>query len=475
MRVAMIRTPLYLKILGWLALNVILILGLAYAFSARDQAGLNMLLTQSVRERVESIARTVGDGLYDVSEAERTATLLGAGATYGVQFSVAERRRGPPHGPGGHPGEPPPPSASGPMGAPPFGRRPPGGPGHVDIDVHRAMGRPGYEVSVDLEITRKGVGPQPIRLLARADNLRALASFLGIEHSVLLILAILALSALFWWPFVWHITNAVKQLLSVTRQMAGGRLDARVPTRRTDELGQLAVAVNTMGERLESFLQGQRQFMADVAHEVISPVARIQIALGILEAQIPERAIPTLNDVREDLDQMAGMLHELLLFARSGIESDRVPAASIHLATLVDQVIDSEADDTNIVADIPAAICVQGYEAMIYRAASNLVRNAKRYASDAAGPIEIQARTEGPRVHLAIRDRGPGVPEAALARLGEPFYRPEAARSRAAGGFGLGLAIVRRCMVACGGEVSFRNRPGGGFEADMNLPAAQRH
>jgi two-component system sensor histidine kinase CpxA len=170
---------------------------------------------------------------------------------------------------------------------------------------------------------------------------------------------------------------------------------------------------------------------------------------------------------------MAGMLHELLLFARSGIESDRAPAASIHLATLVNQVLDSEGGNTNIVADVAEALYVQGYEAMIQRAVSNLVRNAKRYAADGAGPIEIQAWTAGSRVHLAVRDRGPGVPEAALARLGEPFFRPEAARSRATGGFGLGLAIVRRCMAACDAEVGFRNRPGGGFEADMSLPVGR--
>ncbi len=300
MRVARIHIPLYLKILGWLALNVLLILGLAYAFSAHDEAGLNIVLTKSVRERVESIARTVGDGLYDLPEAERTATLRRAGATYGVQFSATERerRRGPP--PGGPPSGPPPfdglsadsdelppPHELGPMGPPPLRLPPSVGPGHVDIDVHRAKGGAGYEVSVDLEVLGESDGPQPIRLVARADNLPALARFLGIERSVLLIAAILVLSALFWWPFVWHITSAIKQLLSVTRQMAGGRLDARVPTRRMDELGQLAVAVNTMGERLQAFLQGQRQFMADVAHEVISPVARIQIALGILEARIP--------------------------------------------------------------------------------------------------------------------------------------------------------------------------------------------
>ena len=109
---------------------------------------------------------------------------------------------------------------------------------------------------------------------------------------------------------------------------------------------------------------------------------------------------------------------------------------------------------------------------MLERALSNLVRNSRRYAAEGTEPIELVADGGTAEVRLLVRDRGPGVPEAALARLGEPFFRPELARSRATGGFGLGLAIVRRCVAACNGEVRFRNRVGGGFEAEITLPGA---
>jgi two-component system sensor histidine kinase CpxA len=106
---------------------------------------------------------------------------------------------------------------------------------------------------------------------------------------------------------------------------------------------------------------------------------------------------------------------------------------------------------------------------MLERALSNLVRNARRYAAEGTEPIELVASRDAAEVRLLVRDRGPGVPESALARLGEPFFRPELSRSRTMGGFGLGLAIVRRCVAACNGEVLFRNRTGGGFEAQINL------
>jgi two-component system sensor histidine kinase CpxA len=98
------------------------------------------------------------------------------------------------------------------------------------------------------------------------------------------------------------------------------------------------------------------------------------------------------------------------------------------------------------------------------------VRNAQRYGGASGQPTEIVAiAAASGKVRLCVRDRGPGVPESALARLGEPFYRPEVARSRDTGGFGLGLAIVRRCVADCDGEVVFSNRAGGGFQAEITL------
>jgi two-component system sensor histidine kinase CpxA len=274
---------------------------------------------------------------------------------------------------------------------------------------------------------------------------------------------------LLWWPFVWRMTRTIRQLLHATQQMSQGRLEVRVSETRRDELGELATAVNSMAERLHTYLQGQRQFIADVAHEVISPIARMQIGLGILETHVPERGASALLDVREDLEQMAQMLDELLLFSRSGMESDRTPLTHTHLRGMVEKVIAAEAPDANVTIDVPAGIHVRARSAMLERALSNLARNARRYAAEGDAPIEILADREGAEVRLFVRDRGPGVPEAALARLGEPFFRPELSRGRSTGGFGLGLAIVRRCVAACNGETQFRNRAGGGFEAQITL------
>jgi signal transduction histidine kinase len=100
------------------------------------------------------------------------------------------------------------------------------------------------------------------------------------------------------------------------------------------------------------------------------------------------------------------------------------------------------------------------------RAVGNVVRNAIRYATD----VHVQAVAENGRVVIRVLDRGPGVPEAALEHLFDPFYRPEAARGRTSGGSGLGLAITRRCIEACGGSVRAENREGGGLLVTMSIP-----
>jgi two-component system sensor histidine kinase CpxA len=504
-----LRIPLYVQLLAWLALNLVLIGVLFYAFAAHNQTGWNQLLTQSVRDRLEAIGQNVAADLYDVPQNQWGPVLARHGVEDGGVTYTARRLGGPPPGLGGRggPGGPRGPEGLGPpsdgpadssalgppsdgpprqgLGEPPpdaqFGPRDARGPpplpgaGGADarprfIDIHRSPGGvPGYDVAIDVSTAPRAGPPHDVQITAHVANTRELLRLLGIGHEIAFIAAILLMSALLWWPFVWSMTRTIRQLLNATQQMSQGRLEVRVSETRRDELGELAAAVNSMAERLHTYLQGQRQFIADVAHEVISPIARMQIGLGILETHVPEKGDSALLDVREDLEQMAQMLDELLLFSRSGMESDRTPLVRTHLQAIIEKVVAAEASDANVTVTIPADIYVKSRPAMLERALSNLVRNARRYAADGTEPIELVADRDAAEVRLLVRDRGPGVPETALARLGEPFFRPELSRSRATGGFGLGLAIVRRCVAACHGEVRFRNRVGGGFEAQISL------
>jgi two-component system sensor histidine kinase CpxA len=470
--------PLYARFAVWSALNLLLIAALAYAYAPSNQSGINLLLTESVRERLMAIALNVADDLYNVDPDQWETVIAEHQDIAHVRFDV-HARRGPPGAPfdrgprefDGPESRPPPQEMGGP-GGPGGPDGPGGGPGPRDLGISIHGMTAGYDVTIPVLAAGHGGPPRGYTVTAHAEDGLALLRLLGLGREIAFISAALLLSALLWWPFIWHITKRIGVLANATQQMSRGRLDTRVADDHRDELGELAQSINSMAQRLDVVMTGQRQFVADVAHEVISPIARMQIGLGILEGRIAPSELAALNDVRDDLEQMAGMLNELLLFSRSGAEAERAAPERIELAPMIEKIIAAESGEVRVNCDIAPGLSVTTHPAMLSRAVSNLIRNARRYAGSAAVPVDVLATRHAERVKLMIRDRGPGVPESALARLGEPFFRPEVARSRSTGGFGLGLAIVRRCVAACDGEVRFRNREGGGFEVELDLPAS---
>ena len=329
-----------------------------------------------------------------------------------------------------------------------------------------------YDVRIPATVERSAEPSRPIILDARAVGLGQLLRFLGVTEWLLFAALVIGLSALLWWPFVWGITRTVVRVTDATEHIAAGRFETRIGTRRRDELGRLADSVNRMAERLQSYVTGQKQFLADVAHEVTSPLARMQMGLGILESRVGDEAQRTLRDVQEEAEQMSRLLNELLLFSRAGMESERAPAVALDLYPLLRQVLQREDPRQRVRVDGADGLRAVARPALLERAIANLVRNALRYAGDSDIAVELSAARDRGLVHILVRDRGPGVPQEALARLGEPFYRPEVSRDRDSGGTGLGLAIVMRCIEACGGSVILRNREGGGFEAEVRLAAA---
>jgi two-component system sensor histidine kinase CpxA len=474
----------------WLVLNLLLIGTLFAAFPGRSGFGWNMLLSEPVRERLLTIGERVGKDLSQTPQSGWDTVLAGYGAEYGVAFTIespgAVRAPGPPGGP--PPGEPPPDGPSGPPPQPPGMRGPPAfgdGPGSLEpppfavrrmrhnlIAISHPYSLSDYELRIPAVLERSGQPARPLFLRVRASGLPALLSFLGVTEWLLFALLVIALSALLWWPFIWGITRTVVRLTSATRDIAAGRFETRVQTRRRDELGRLADSVNRMAQRLQSYVLGQKQFLADVAHEVTSPLARMQLGLGILESRLGEDARHLLQDVQEEAQQMSHLLNELLLYSRTGVEAEREPITALELRPLLLRVLQREDPQQRLCLDLADDLRVRARGALLERAIANLVRNALRYAGDAPAPVELSAARAGATVQILLRDRGPGVPEAALPRLGEPFFRPEVSRDRDSGGSGLGLAIVRRCVEACGGDVVFRNRAGGGFEAEIRIAAA---
>jgi two-component system sensor histidine kinase CpxA len=252
--------------------------------------------------------------------------------------------------------------------------------------------------------------------------------------------------------------------------MARGEFDTRLTLNREDEIGSLATSLNHLGERLEEFVSGQKRFLGDIAHELGSPLARMQFGLSILEQKANPDMQPLLEDVREEVAQMSALLDEILQFTKAGLQSE-VHFEAVPLLPLVQKTLHQEGISGDMVAlGIPEAFSVHADPHFLQRAVANVLRNALRYAGD-SGPIRLEARRSGSKVLLTIADSGPGVPPAMVHRLCDPFFRTESARTRETGGVGLGLAIVKRCVEACGGSILIRNAIPHGLVVELTLGA----
>lgn len=310
----------------------------------------------------------------------------------------------------------------------------------------------------------------PLRLLAASpvDDVRRSAETL---RSVLwvatpLLLALIAAVA-------WFITGrALSPVLAMTRQVGRittATLHERLPEPGTrDEIAALAQTLNGMLARLGEAVKRQREFVSDASHELRSPIASLRAQLEVALAH-PQRADwPTVAEsaLAEGL-RLEALVADLLLLARLD-EGAALPQGEVDL----DDAVRAEVRRPRrlaVDASRVGAGRVRGDAGHLTRVARNLLDNAARHAR---GRVEVSLVGEGSQVVLAVDDDGPGVPEAERERVFERFTRLEEARSRDAGGVGLGLALVRRIVERHGGTARVVESPLGGARAEVRLPAA---
>jgi two-component system sensor histidine kinase CpxA len=333
-----------------------------------------------------------------------------------------------------------------------------------------------YWVVARVPVVQSERGWLPLLLVMRSTSLTAGGLFFDPKPWLYAGLGVLVVSALIWAPLALGLTRSLWRLRTATGRIAEGDFAVDVPdAARADELGELGRSVKQMAQRLEGHVTGQKRLMGDIAHELCSPIARMQASLGILEqiGSEDEKQRKYLGKVSGELQHMSTLVNELLSFSKAGLVRG-VGLLSVKLEPLVQRVLEREEANPGIFRiEISKAIEVRAEPDLLARAVGNLVRNALRYAA-ATGVIEILAMEQDERVFLVVRDHGPGVPEEALPRLFDPFYRPDAARTRESGGVGLGLAIVKSCVEACRGTVAVRNREDGGLEVSLLLHSATK-
>lgn len=274
------------------------------------------------------------------------------------------------------------------------------------------------------------------------------------------------------------LTRPLARLGDAVGRLAGGDLQARADLGGSsrDEIHRLAEDFNYMADQLAARIADQQRLVKDVSHELRSPLARMRLALALARE---DGACDTRDDMLGRMEGEVGKLEaivsDLLLLPQAGTGQFRLDEV-VDLPALVQGVIeDCRAGlgevGPRLVAELPdRALLYRGNGRLLYSALANLVQNGLRYTpSDGEVRITLTAVASG--VQLCVRDGGPGVPEADLGRIFEPFYRVSAARDRGEGGTGLGLAIVRRATELHGGAVSAHNT-GSGFQVRIELPAS---
>jgi len=356
---------------------------------------------------------------------------------------------------------------------PPDPRRPTRPLGEGPLFLVRAGNPAWYWVGTDIPIWPVRPGP-PLHgfLIWRFHTLWTNTFFLNYRAWAAVIFAVVLVSVVCWLPLIRGLTSAISELTRATGRVAEGHFEITLPDKRQDELGQLSASIRQMTERLSGFVHGQRRFLSDVAHELSSPVARMQAALGILEQRVQGPAQGYVSDALEELQHMSGLINELLLFSKAQIGGAEVHLKPVNVADAVRRAVDREAPPGALIeTHVAEQLEVIANPEYLFRSLGNVIRNAIRYAGH-AGPITISATNGDSEVAITVADNGPGLPESELDRVFKPFYRPEFARQRETGGAGLGLAIVRNCVEACDGSVRCRNRIPRGLEVEIRLPAA---
>lgn len=282
-------------------------------------------------------------------------------------------------------------------------------------------------------------------------------------------------AGLLCWLITHHITAPIRTLQEVARRISSGDLTARatpVIPPRNDELADLARDFDSMADRIQSLLQKQQELLGDISHELRSPLTRLSVSLELARRGDNE----AMERMQLDLDRIHLLIEQILTLTRLELQQSIPSQAAVNLGTILAGI----AEDANFEgrnAEKSAIITrtedcwVHGNASLLRSCIENIVRNAIRYTAPQTS-IEISLTWSSPSIaHLMIEDHGPGVPNNALPRLFEPFYRVSEARERESGGSGLGLSIAQKVVTLHGGRISARNRDGGGLILEIQLPA----
>jgi signal transduction histidine kinase len=299
-------------------------------------------------------------------------------------------------------------------------------------------------------------------------------------------LLLASLSILIFAPIVGYIialraTRPIAQIIAAASQMQPGNLSERLPIRGTgDEIDRLSQTINGLLDRLASFINQNRDFVANAAHELRSPLTAIRssVEVGLNEFRSPEEYTLILADVLEEISHLAVLVNHLLILA----EGDAGRLGGMDQITRLDKIVCESVEMFGAVAELKGvrllageieSAAVAGDESNLRQAVRNLIDNAIKYTKS-GGEVEVQLRVDPIKKQavLIIRDTGVGIEQALVPRIFERFYRADKSRTRGQDrtGYGLGLSICATIIQALKGTITVESEVGVGSTFTIRLP-----
>jgi signal transduction histidine kinase len=343
---------------------------------------------------------------------------------------------------------------------PPFDRRPFPGPMGGGGMMHQMMGPGfgpfgGFDAWRGLQVAVKLADGQWLSFATALPQGGPSVSWQFIISMALMGLIVLAVS-------VWAVRRVTAPLgmLSAAADRLGRDVSAEpLAVAGTVEMQNAARAFNRMQERLRRLIESRTQMLAALSHDLRTPLTLLRLRTEeVADTDERDKMLATIGEMNE-------MIGSTLAFARDEVRAE--PRRRVDVAALLASVADDMADAGLPVTMTPASpLSNECQPGALKRALTNLLDNAVKYGKRAQVAIAAAGKT----IAITIDDDGPGIPEAELAKVFQPFYRVEDSRSRDTGGTGLGLAIAQAIVQAHGGELTLANRPGGGLRARIELP-----
>ena len=300
-------------------------------------------------------------------------------------------------------------------------------------------------------------------------------------HPAFLLAAILltSLSVSLW--LAWYFASPVRQLKRALQSLASDQwltqLGPKVTGRR-DEFGAVARSFNEMAKSVEQAISGQRRLLHDVSHEFRSPLARLQILVG-LARQTPSESAMVLDKVEAETQKLNALVEEILTYSRLESGAAAVKLQPVDLLELLESVaedgrLEALSQHKQLLVQAETPVQVQADPDLLYRALENLIRNAIKF-TPALTQVTIELQQQEQQVHICISDQGLGVAHDDLAKLFTPFFRAQSKKD----GVGLGLSIAKRAVESCDGELKLHNLYAAsgivcGFQAVISLPLQQK-